>query len=252
MLAKQERYAQLVADVKNAYPAFSPEHRDGPLELFRYDDCEEVNLWTYWQGRGKLDSKVMLVGQDWGSPWDDSAVETMKQVSLANQHLPYDYLHDNPSLTDKYLIELFKEINYEVRYPCDGVFFTNFVLGYRNKGLSGGYQNVWAVHDKGYFRELVSILEPKVILCLGRATFAAVLSSFDVHLSPGIGRYNQFIESNRNPVSATLEDGQEIHIFALAHCGALGTLNRNRGKDKPEDILTYQKQDWRKILPYIK
>lgn len=250
-MTKQERYASLVAKVKASYAPYSPANREEPLGLYWCEECEEINLWTYWQGRGNLDAKIMLVGQDWGSPWDDSSKPTMEQVSLANRNLSYDYLHDNPSITDQRLIELFREIDFDVRNPCDGIFFTNFILGYRNKGLSGGYQKSWAEHDEGYFRELANIVEPKVILCLARSTFEGVLSAFNVRLRPAIGNYNQFIESSRNPVRVQLDSGKDVHIFALAHCGALGTLNRNRGKDKLEDILAVQKQDWKKILPYV-
>ncbi len=250
-VTKQERYAKLVAKVKASYAPFLCTCREEPLGLYWCDECEEINLWTYWQGRGNLDAHIMLVGQDWGSPWDDSAKTTMDQISLANRHHAYDYLHNNPSVTDQRLISLFKEIGFDVRHPCDDVFFTNFILGYRSKGLSGGYQKAWAEHDKGYFCELANIVEPKVILCLARSTFEGVLSAFDVKIKPGIGNYNRFIESGRNPVRVKLDSSREVHIFALAHCGALGTLNRNRGKDKPENILEYQKQDWKRIIPYL-
>ena len=248
---KEQRYAKLIAKVKESYLPFTTAAREETLGLYWCEDCQEINLWTYWQGRNQLDAKILLVGQDWGSPWEESAKHTMEQIALANNGNPYDYLHNNPSITDKRLMELFREIGYEVRYPCEGVFFTNFILGYRNKGLSGGYQNAWAEHDKGYFHELCNIVKPKVILCLARNTFEGTLSAFDVKLRPGIGNYNKFIDSERNPVSVTLENGQTACIFALAHCGALGTLNRNRGKDKPADILEYQKQDWKKIIPYL-
>ena len=251
MMTKQERYAQLISSVKRDYLPFTREMREEPLGLYWCEDCEEINLWTYWQGRGNLDANILLVGQDWGCPWDSSAKATMEQISHANRGIPYDYLHDNPSITDERLIALFQELDLDVRYPCNDVFFTNFILGYRNKGLSGNYQKAWAEKDKGYFHELANIVEPKVILCLGRSTFHGVLSAFDVKLRPGIGNYNQFIESSRNPVCVTLYGGQTVYVFALAHCGALGTMNRNRGKDKQKDILVYQKQDWKRILPYL-
>ena len=250
-MTKQERYRQLIADVKASYPEYSDGVREAPLSLFRCDECEEINLWTYWQGRGNLNAPIMLVGQDWGCPWDESAKTTMEQIAMANRNLPYDYLHDNPSITDQRLIELFRVLGLEVRHPNESVFFTNFILGYRNKGLSGGYQKAWAEHDKRFFRELANIVEPKVILCLARSTFEGVLTAFDVKLKPAMGNYNRFLESDRNPVGVKMDSGGDAYIFALAHCGALGTLNRNRGKEKPEDILAYQKQDWKKIIPYL-
>lgn len=249
--SKKERYRDLISQVSKSFDPYDPAVSKEELELFWCDDCREINLWTYWQGRNQLDAEILLVGQDWGSPWDDSAGPTMEQIARANRGEEYDYLHNNPSITDDRLIKLFREIGYEVRYPCKGVFFTNFVLGYRNKGLSGGFQKAWAEHDKGYFRELTNIIEPKVILCLARSTFEGVLSAFGVKLRPGIGNYNQFIESNRNPVCVELDSGKKVHVFALAHCGALGTMNRNRGMEKTADVLEVQKRDWGRIRPYL-
>ena len=248
---KKERYDALVSKVKESYDPYILTEAAEDLQLYWCEECQEINLWTYWQGRGYLDAEIMLVGQDWGSPWDDSAKSTMEQIELANLGKPYDYLHNNPSVTDKRLITLFDEIGFKVRYSCEGVFFTNFILGYRNKGLSGGFKNEWVDHDNKFFRELANIIKPKVMLCLARSTFEGVLSAFDVRLKPAIGNYNQFIESKRNPVPVKLENGEIAYVFALAHCGALGTLNRNRGKEKLDDILAYQKEDWKRIIPYL-
>ena len=217
--------------------------------MYWCDDCKEINLWTYWQGRGNLDAKIMLVGQDWGCPWDESSQNTMRQIALANCGEEYHYLESNPSVTDNRLIRLFQEIGYEdISQPNPELFFTNFILGYRNKGTSSGYKSEWAKHNKGYFKELTNIIEPKVILCLGRSTFEGVLSAFDQKLDTPIRDYNDFIESECNPVPVVLENGDVAHIFALAHCGAMGTLNRNRKKNAD---LDNQLNDWRKIREYL-
>ena len=72
MVNKEQAYQELISDVKNYYKAQEAEHKDKSVYLTWYDYCEEINLWTYWQGRGSLDAKIMLVGQDWGSPADAS------------------------------------------------------------------------------------------------------------------------------------------------------------------------------------
>ena len=246
---KKKRYLDLIERVKESYPPYDPADDGQQLRLYWCDDCKEINLWTYWQGRGNLDAKIMLVGQDWGSPWDESSLNVMEKITLANNHKPFDYLKDNSSLTDNRLVQLFQEIGYDLNLPNPDLFFTNFILGYRNKGLSGKYQSSWADHDKGYFHELANIIEPKVILCLGRSTFEGVLSAFDTKLDSPIKDYNDFIESEHNPVPVTLANGDTAHVFALAHCGAMGTLNRNRKKSTD---LTNQIKDWRKIIPYIR
>lgn len=248
MKDKQSKYQMLVSKAKASYPAFLPSYVDEKLRLYWCDDCEEINLWTYWQGRGNLNAKIMLVGQDWGCPWDSNYQPTLAQIQKANCHKEYAYLDNNPSRTDENLVKLFDELGYDITKPCMDLFFTNLVLGYRNKGLSGGYQKTWAKQDKCYFKELADIIAPKVILCLGRSTFEGVLSAFDITLSSRIRSYNTFIESRNNPVAISLENGNTAYIFALAHCGAMGTLNRNC---KRNTAIDKQLEDWRKIKPFL-
>ena len=101
---------------------------------------------------------------------------------------------------------------------------------------------------QGLFQGIADIIEPTVLLCLGRSTFEGVLSAFDVKSSSRIKNYNAFIESTNNPVAVTMENGKAAYVFALAHCGAMGTLNRN-GKKSTD--LEKQLADWRKIKAYL-
>ena len=245
-MKKEIAYQDLIKRVKNSYPLRESADDGTQLRLFWCDDCKEINLWNYWQGRGHLNAKIMLVGQDWGCPWDEDYQDTMEQIRKANRNEPYQYLQNNPSLTDANLTRLFRVLGYDITKPCPELFFTNLVLGYRSKGLSGGYRKAWADQDKGYFEELANIIEPNVILCLGRSTFEGVLAAFGV--KPIIEDYNEFIESASNPTDVNLESGKRVSVFALAHCGAMGTLNRNRKKNTD---LTRQIEDWHRIIPYI-
>ena len=58
MMTKEAKYTKLIEKVKNSY-------QSNPNGLTWCDDCKEINLWTYWQGRGNLNAKILLVGQDW-------------------------------------------------------------------------------------------------------------------------------------------------------------------------------------------
>lgn len=244
---KEARYQALVEKARLSYASY-----DGPPDgknprLSWCDACQEINLWTYWQGRGNLNAPILLVGQDWGCLRTKDGEACIRKIQLAPDGPIPNYMTENDNPTDKNLVRLFQEaLSISIERPNSNVFFTNFVLGYRNEGTSGGFKPDWVRHDQSFFRELAEIIEPKVILCLGRNTFEGVLTAFSRQVQ--IGAFNHFIESDQNPVPAMLNSGKTAYIFALAHCGVMGTLNRNQGKDTG---LNTQIQDWKRIRPYL-
>lgn len=112
-MSKNDQYRQLIADVRTAYQS---EQR----ELKWCDECQEINLWTYWQGRRHLDARIMLVGQDWGCPWDAGAAEVMRNVQAMNRGQSIGYMRENENPTDRNLIELFRSIGFDILTddPC--------------------------------------------------------------------------------------------------------------------------------------
>lgn len=253
MTKKELQYQALISDVKRFYKEQEAIHRDETVYLTWFEDCEEINLWTYWQGRGNLDAKVMLVGQDWGSP-TDSPEKYMAQFSKINAGENTSYQIYEESITDKHLIRLFSSVGYDVSDSAPwnpDLFFTNYVLGYRNKGFSGKFNSRWLSESKEFFFRLVNIIEPKVIICLGRQVFRGVMMAFDQ--TTRIGSYNEFITGSKNPVEVKLASGQRVFVFAEAHCGAMGTLNRNRLKD-PDGLqgIDLQIKDWKRIPEYVR
>ena len=253
MTNKEQAYQTLISDVKEYYIEQEEIHKNDPIYLAWYENCEEINLWTYWQGRGNLNAKIMLVGQDWGST-ADSSDQYMAQFSAINTGECTSYWLDGSSITDKNLILLFSSIGYDISSGAPwhpDLFFTNFVLGYRNKGFSGKFSSYWLNESKDFFSRLVNIIEPKVIICLGRHAFRGVMMAFEQKVR--IGNYNAFITGKDNPVSVTLSSSQKAYVFAEAHCGAMGTLNRNRLKD-PDGAtgIDLQVKDWARIKEYLK
>ena len=250
---KERAYRALIQQVRESYPAHCDDAADSPVRLEWCEDCKEINLWTYWQGRGHLDAKILLVGQDWGCPWNLTSNYVMENVRAMNRGEHPGYMTGNESITDKNLITLFREVGYDIlsddRHNED-LFFTNFVLGYRSRGISGGFRKAWARHDAEAFWRLVNILRPEKILCLGRNPFEGVLLAFQNHrLLPRMGAYNDFIVSEQNPIALPLENGQVLKIHALAHCGVLGTVNRNKHRDADKGAsLDAQLRDWRRAF----
>ena len=243
---KESRYQQLISDVKASYPVYHDGEEYSAKEIYWCEDCREINLWSYWQG--SLDADILLVGQDWGNPWDKSCKYLMEKIRCAGHAVVPDYVVGSTNPTDCNLVKLFQSIGYDITKPNDKIFFTNFVLGYRTGRISGGFQNTWAKQDRAFFPRLVDIIKPKVILCLGKSTYKAVMKAMDLPIPKAVSRYNTFLESSCNPQKITFSNGQTSCIFALAHCGSFGTMNRNRGSIVSKgDRLELQKRDWAKI-----
>jgi hypothetical protein len=249
-MAKQERYRDCVKKVKGCAKNCNSSGKGA--RLLHCADCDEINLWSYWQGgETHLDAKILLVGQDWGpyDPQEYAESRIVKEIIENRKSNPtkyYSYTDGNDSITDKNLIELFNSIGYDITKDQPDLFFTNFVLCYREKNFSGDFKQVWADNCSEHFKELADIIQPNVILCLGRNVYESVLKVFGKTVPSE--SYNKIIDKHE----PTAVDGHDFKIFPLAHCGGMGTSNRNRGKNTDKnDLLAQQKIDWGYIKNYL-
>lgn len=218
-------------------------------------EFDEVNPWTYWQGKGVRKPRIMVVGQDWGSINQlQGYVETFKRIKEQKMDDKKVHYFETKSLatfkTDENLNKYFDEaLNIkdilEIRY--NDLFFTNLIPGFRKSGLStGGFKKSWITAQvKEDFKELIHILQPQVVLCLGRTTFEGVMDSLS-NSRPIIDKWNVYLDERVDkPVEYIIagEDGEKsVSIFPMAHTGSYGVSNR--GIDKVEG-------DWRKIREWL-
>ena len=249
---KKSAYKSLVEDVQRCNKSDKC-NENSKVQLERCKICNEINLWSYWQGGiGHLDADILLVGQDWGR-FNDRNYHELRNIISGNplsDSTTKRYYELNQSLftTDSNLCELFETIGIK-NIACKReprVFFTNFVLCYRTKesSMSGSFNNKWADNCSEYFVRLVNIIEPKVTICLGKSVFRSVMKAANMSLPRK--NYNTIIETCTQKVKI---GNVTCMVFPMAHCGTLGTFNRNRGSI--ETGLTLQKKDWLKILQYI-
>lgn len=220
--------------------------------------CNEINLYTYWQGFGYAKKtpkiKYLLVAQDWGNFIDapDEFKSTVVKMNADEKIFPA--VGTDPTSVN--LVKLFKILDRDVTKPCVDVFFTNFCLGYRFGKETGGMTKELMMRDADLFRELCEILEPENILCLGRITSECVYETLTGEPFKKVfgdsKNYNDFLDNHPQIVIYYGAQGQFMsNFYPLAHCGFLGTQNRNRDYDLPEikaDILFKQRQDWQKII----
>ena len=210
--------------------------------------CDEINLYTYWQGFGYAEHlpkiKYLLVAQDWGNFFNEDVDSFKAAIEKMNAGEKIFYPFSLKSTTDKNLIELFKILDRDITKPCDDVFFTNFCLGYRLGNEGGGMTKKLMMRDAKLFRALCEILEPENILCLGRITSECVYEALTGESSQKVfignaKNYNNFLDNHPQMVLQYGEKGEiTSNFYPLAHCGGMGTANRPLDK---------QYNDWAKI-----
>ena len=255
-MTKREKYHKLIADVREDYSYRPVEQTVGGPKLLWCEDCKlEINLWTYWQN--SLDAKIIVVGQDWGCPFDDGSEETLRRIRGVNDGTGKPFFperNDNAIwTTDTNLGELFNILGYDIWQKQRDLFFTNFVLGYREHGTSGPFRQKWIRDDAPYFKRLAEIIEPETIICLGKNTFEGVLFALTGKMEH-IQGFNRFLDSGENYRTVVLPAGKPVRVYAVAHCGTIGTMNRNRGKrhedgsPRSSKDIAVQIQDWERIV----
>ena len=206
--------------------------------------CQEINLYTYWQGLDYAKKtpkiKYLLVAQDWGNCFGDNS--RIREINEGNKNLPY--LDPTNSITDNNLIELFKILGYDLNKRHDDLFFTNFCLGYRSGKISSDMTEKMMMQDAEIFKKLCEILEPENILCLGHLTTKCVFKALkNLNLEDayrGAKNYNEFLDNQPVVVFNYGENDEFLsNVYPLAHCGKMGTLNRSFEK---------QIKDWENIV----
>lgn len=263
---RKTEYDKLCREVHAAYRELEKENEansNGKTYMRAFPACKEINLWTYWQGYNAMAPKILVIGQDFGCPFGSAfgnEADYLKVIDKTQQDgglYYFDIFGDKKkSATDVNLAVLFRSLRlgydniFEQRY--DDIFFTNICLGYRSNGNSGGFNNSWITNiERDAYPRLLNILKPKVIICLGQHTYDYFLNVMGTEDTRNRSNFNQFIDANgKKPFKVN-----GIPVFAVAHCGAMGTLNRNRAKNRENEKVTAsldnQIEDWSYIRQYL-
>ena len=196
-----------------------------PATVAGSHDSDQIGPWSLWQGN--LDSDIVVVGQDWG---DISYFEKGKG-------------RDKPAgnRTNENLQTLLKEIGVEIQKPCEPqnqvVFLTNIILCLKTDRMQGRVDDQWFTNcSRGFFRPLMEIIRPKVIIALGKKTSEAILALYGISYSKSAPFSKMLDKSPYNLANTAM-------LFPVYHCGAR-SVNLNRSM--PE-----QREDWSKIAKWL-
>ncbi len=189
-------------------------------------DSEQIGPWSLWQG--SLDADVLVVGQDWGD------------TSYFHRWRGRDQPFGNP--TNENLRMLLRRIGYEVGNPGEAqhgrVFLTNLILCLKQGGLQAPVKPQWFENcTTAFFRPLVEVIEPKVVVALGKGASESILGAYGVEV-PRFGRLSELMENSPYPLS------DSSVLFPVYHCGA-GGVNRNRSMEQ-------QLKDWDRIGSWLR
>ncbi len=222
-MKKQEEYNSLVHRRKSCQSCRglvnAAVYEDGKFDSF------EIGPWTLWQGN--LNAKIMIVGQDWGGKTYFAKWKGADQPS------------GNP--TNANLQKLLRQLDIDIKGPREPqdhkIFMTNLILCLKDGGLQAPIQNEW-LHNCGeeFFRNLVEIIRPRVVLALGKRVSEAILNLYGIPHRKTL-TLTQLMQSGPFSLFDT------TYLFPVYHCGA-GGVNRNRSFED-------QNTDWKKVASWV-
>ncbi len=132
------------------------------------DFAKEVpSIWTDWYNR--LDSKIMIIGQDWG-PFED--MKKLHQLFLLDKTKENwkNLINSEKSLTKNQLTNFIIESSQGKINSIDNIYITNAIMcarkGNNYRGDNINLKNS-AINCKDYLLRQIEIVKPKVILTLG-------------------------------------------------------------------------------------
>jgi uracil-DNA glycosylase len=240
---KWQQYHNLVLERK-ACRKCSQYGLRNPSTLFDGDKCldsDEIDGWALWQN--SLDADVLLLGQEWGD---------------VNGYIG-DALNLNSvwSATNDNLIELFKSIGIDVQPPTSHVknkrlFFTNAALCLKeNGGAQGETNNLCYRNCERFIKELIDIIQPKIVITLGFHAYDAIVEAYNLNL-PGYNTFSEVI--NRSGDGIKIRDSAstgDILLFPVYHpaCRIINLGNKHNGRRYRswEQMLN----DWKRIEKYL-
>lgn len=128
---------------------------------------EIPSIWTDWYNR--LDSKIMIIGQDWG-PFEDMKKLNKKYLENPTKENWLKLIEDEKSLTKKQLTKYLIESSNGKISSIDNIYITNSIMCGR-KGNNYRGNNIKlkcsTFNCKEFLHRQIEIVKPKVILTLG-------------------------------------------------------------------------------------
>ncbi len=145
------------------------------------------SIWTDWYNR--LDSKIMIIGQDWG-PFEDMKRLNEKYLENPTKESWVKIMEEERSLTKKQLTKYMVESSNGKITSIDDIFITNAIMCARKgSNYRGNSINLRCstLNCKGFLLRQIKIIKPKIILSLGYYPLLSLLEIFNFEMKGTLG-----------------------------------------------------------------
>lgn len=181
---KEQLFDELINSMANCKKCVSLKKKHGKdcslINIYQNKKfCKNIpSIWTDWFNR--LDSKIMIIGQDWG-PYND-----MKKLNISYMESPtkdnWKSLIEQEGSTTKKMLEYYIKESSNGKYNLDKIFITNAIMCART-GTKYRWDNIDLKQStdncSAYLKKQVEIVKPKVILTLGYYPLYSLSKSYN-------------------------------------------------------------------------
>lgn len=164
---KEKRFEKFILDLGKCNKCTNLNCKEKSL-INIYEDYDfSINIpsiWTDWFNR--LESKVMIIGQDWGPYSDMKKFNSMLNENKSN----WKKIIEQERSNTKRQLERYINISSNGKYTLNDIFVTNAIMcarkgnNYRGNNIN---LNASTINCSQHLKTQIDIVKPKVILTLG-------------------------------------------------------------------------------------
>lgn len=164
---KSEEFQELIQDMGNCSKCINLKCKNKSLvNIYQdYDFCTNIpSIWTDWFNR--LESYIMIIGQDWGPYSDMEKFHKLLNKDKSNWRI---LIESEKSNTKKLLDNFIRESSNNA-YTLDNIYITNAIMCARQgENYRGNNINLKksTLNCSEYLLRQIEIVKPRVILTLG-------------------------------------------------------------------------------------
>lgn len=227
---------------------------DGLINIFQNDQfaLNIPSIWTDWINRAN--SKLMIVGQDWGPYIDMERLHKKYCISVAaeqDRRKSWTEIVNEPeSMTKKlmteFLVQSAKEMGISVDETIlDSFFVTNAVLcarkGTNYRGNNNFKPKFCTENCTANLKREIEIIKPLVIITLGYWPFYSIAKSYDIPVYKTLKENLVQYSSDINNIPNISKNKKPIYVLPVYHPTA---------QVKKMDQISYYRLMWKLLLIY--